>query len=466
MFKPVMIRLALMAFAIAFCLTATVSATEKEKYLIIVEDQYANDTNLAKFVEYRNQIYDVTMLTFSEVGQTTTAIHNKMKELYNGDGLKYALLIGNSGRSGIPYFTGSYNTFHNYALMDSDAYWDIYVGCFFVSSATDLKNIIHKTMHTEQNIEEYPKVTTQFTSYTSRPHIEQQCLKIKQTYWEPSVYEPSWMIPPYSGGNSLQYVQDLKNQINGNGSSIIAYQAHGMEDGWVNGGSYYSRANSIDVNDVKMFTNNEVYPVVMSFACVTGSFQLNGGFGETWTTAEGGACAFIGSSKNSSYYQKGLNAAIASAYCDDQYKTIGEIFGEAKRFMRDSSSYYQNLLDAGSFVLADEQMYNLFGDPGMHVKTKPVAIIKSNVTTAVNNGLTCNSIHKGSVEFSIAKAGTYSASIVSLNGKIIDKVVVNRSFATGANNFSFNESKLSEGMYLLSIEGMDQTATKKFTVLR
>lgn len=462
MHKPKMYRLviAVMLLAISFAVSA-----EKEKYLIIVEDQYENDANLKDFIDYRNLVYDVTVETFSSVGRSTTAFHDKMKEMYNGDGLKYVLLIGNSGSSGIPYFTGSYNTFHKYGLIDGDVYWDIYVGCFFVSSATDLGNIIHKTMHTEQNIDKYPKVQTQFSSYTTRPHIEKQCKKIKETYWDNSIYESSWMVPPYSGGNSMQYVEDLKNEINANGTSIVAYQAHGAENGWVNGGSYYTRGNSIDNSDVKALTNNEVYPIVMSFACVTGSFQQNRGFGETWTTAEGGACAFIGSSKNSSYYQKGFNAALASAICDtSKYKTLGEVFGEAKRFMRDSSSYYQNLLDAGSFVLADEQMYNLFGDPGLHIKSVPVAVV--NGVDNISKSLAVNSISNGKINFSVANAGQYTASILSVSGKVIDNIAVNKSFAAGENSISFNNKTLSEGVYLLSINGMDAKVVQKFTVIK
>lgn len=464
MHKPDMFKLALSMLVL---ISITFSGwAENEKYLIIVDDQYENNASFKDFVDYRDSIYDVTVTTLSAVGNSTSGIQNKIEEMYNGDGLKYVLLIGNSGYSGIPYFSGSYNTFHNYGLVDSDTYWDVYVGCFFVSSASDLENVIHKTMHTERNIDDYPKVTTQFTSYTTRPHIEKQCRKIKETYWDNSVYEPSWMIPPYSGGSSMQYVQDLKDQINGNGTSIVTYQAHGAENGWVNGGSYYSRANSIGVSDVRSFTNNEVYPVVLSFACVTGSFQKNGGFGEVWTTAEGGACAFIGSSKVSSYYQKGLNAAIASGYCNDELKTIGEIFGEAKRYMRDSSSYYQNLLDAGSFVLADEQMYNLFGDPGLHVKTKPdLKVSNINVANNAHKALSFMNIDNNKVTFNIATEGNYSVNILSLSGKVIANVATNQLFTAGQNSVQLT-APLANGMYLFSIAGMNQESTSKIAIIK
>lgn len=456
-------------------LLSTLTFAQKKNYLIIVDDQYEQNAKFQEFVTFREIAYNVTVKTLSEVGNSETGIKSAMQNLYDSDGLGYTLLIGNSG-GGIPYKTGSYNTFHDYGLMDSDKQLDVAVGCFFVSNSSDLENIIHKTIHTEQNINDYPMVTTQFSSYTTRAHIEQQCNAIKDEYWEQSDYEVSWMIPPYSGGTSMQYVETLRNQINSNETSIIAFQAHGAETGWVNGGSYYSpeqnrQGLSFDVSDVRGLTNDEVYPIVMSFACVSGSFQLNGGFGENWTTAKGGACAFIGSSKNSSHYQKTLNASLASAFCQDEITTLGDLFVAGKNFLRDSTSHYQSVMTTQSsgsvsVVIADEQMYNLFGDPGLRIKPGAVANTTENKLLSTTNNIEVKSLSSKNLKLSIGKAGNYSIKLLSLNGETISNIANNRSLPSGISTLELNSNSAANGIYLLKVSGAGMTVTSKVSLIK
>lgn len=453
----------------------THSFSQKEKYLLIVADQYADDSNLADFIEFREQDYDVTVKTLSEVGNSESGITSEMQDMYGNGGLKYTLMIGGPA-GGIPYKSGSYNTFHDYGLMDYDTQLDVGVGCWFVSNSTDLANIIHKTIYTEQNIAAYPKVTTQFTSYTSRPHIEEQCEAIKNQYWSQTNYTVSWMIPDYNTGTSLEYVEALRNQINSNETSIISYQAHGAETGWVNGGSYYyaneeqRQGLAFDVNDVKSLTNDEVYPIIMSFACVTGSFQQSGSFGEKWLTAEGGACAFIGSSKNSSHYQKTLNASLVSAFCQEEIGTLGELFMAGKNYLRDSTDHFEDVMTTSSsggvsVIIDDEQMYNLFGDPALRIKPKPVAK-SAKLLGKTSDFVKIKSITSKGLTLSISNEGNYSVSLLNVKGETISNLSMNKFFSIGDHSLSLDKNIPANGIYFLNIKNAKTNLISKVSIVK
>lgn len=443
------------------------SFAKKDNYLIIVEDEYINSEKFQEFVTYRKNLYNVTVKSKSEAGSTAYQVRATITEMYNGDGLTYVLLIGGPA-NGLPYEHDVHRTFHNFGLVDGDDQLDVALGCFFVSNETDLSNIIHKVMHTEKNIDNYPKVTTQFTSYTTRPHIEQQCATIRDTYWKSgdSDYEVSWMIPTYESKNNLQYVEDLRNQINGNGSSIISYQAHGGEDGWVDGGSYYApdsrnRGYSFDVSDVDQLTNDEVYPVIMSFGCVTGSFHQAGGFGEKWLTAKGGASAFIGSSELSGSYQKCFNAALAECWIDDEINTLGELFLTAKNKLRSNKDHYTSLMNAPFGSGDAEQMYNLYGDPGMHIKRAPTPIVKSLCASIDLNSALITAVNGTKISFNLPRVGAYAVSITTANGRVVHSIH-SHSFNSLQNQINLQSELLSSGIYFLSITGMDFHKVESF----
>lgn len=449
---------------------AASSFAQKENYLVVVDDDYINSETFTEFVEYRKQLYNVTVKSQSESGSTAYQLRTTIKDLYNSDGLKYVLLIGGPG-SALPYETDVHRTFHNFGLIDGDDMLDVALGCFFVSNETELANIIHKVMHTEKNIDTYPKVTTQFTSYTTRPHIEQQCGVIRDTYWKSneSEYEVSWMIPTYESKNNMQYVEDLRSQINSNATSIVSYQAHGGEVGWVDGGSYYAPESripgfSFDIEDVDQLTNDEVYPVIMSFGCVTGSFHKSGGFGEKWLTAKGGASAFIGSSELSGSYQKCFNAALAECWIDSDIQTLGELFLTAKNKLRGNKSHYVDLMSASFGSGDEEQMYNLYGDPGMHIKKTPTPIVQKITSSNTAGKSLAPVISNKTVSFLITEGGKYSVSVSTINGRVVSGSKSAHNLKAGINTVQLHTNNLSKGIYFLTVTGENINRTESFLI--
>lgn len=448
-----------LVFIISFSLFA-----QKAGYLVITESQYENDENLQEFISFRELLYDVTVVSVSEAGGSVSAIKSYIKNVYQNDNVKYVLFIGKASQnsSGIPYETDGYPTYHNYGLIDNDNYLDVYVGCFFVRSATDLGNIIYKTMHAENNASEYPMLSTQFSSFRDDAHISDECGLIRDRYWDAGDVASDWMVPePY--GIETAFVQPLINRINNNETRIVTYQGHGATTYWC--GSNGS-GQSISSSQVTSLSNDEVYPVIWSMACVTGSFQQGSKcFGETWTTSENGACAFIGASNNSYVYQKMLNAGLACGInLKDDIHTLGQLFAFAKSFVRDSM-HIANLSGFEKVTGVDpshENMYNLFGDPALELKETPdLTPIVSSAIIHNSSSIRVNAITKNSLEINAPKIGRFVINLLSANGRMIKQISSGMDLKIGNNKISWHGSDISNGVYLINIKSDDIKVSSK-----
>ncbi len=454
-----------------FCLVA-LSYAQKDNYLIVVAEQYQNNSKLEEFITFRNEVFNVSVVTVSEAGGTKDAIKSYIKNLYNGAGsLGYVLFIG-QGKTELPCFTastsaGTANTFHPYGDVEGDSDMDIAVGCFFVRSATDLENMINKTMHTERSIDSYPKEQIMFSVYADNDdNLVRLCGIMRDRYWEQPEnsemeYATSWMMPERGKGQSSGYYKsDFLNAVNSNSATFIAYQGHGSTTGWTD-------QTNVTTSDVNNLSNDEVYPFVFSHACVTGSFHNSSKcFGETWTTSENGAVAFYGSSVNSSYYQKQLNAGSACAIAQrPEITKIGDLFVFAKKFVRDTTIPGFSGTGFGTPNMNDENMYNLFGDPGLDFRTNPVAIAGGHKNiSSVNESIAVNVLDRSSLNLSLKEPGKYSMVISSLNGRTIARL--NKTFSSaGTHTVAFN-SVIPNGVYIVKIKGENITTSKKLSFMK
>ncbi len=441
------------------------TATGKENYLIITESKYKDNADLKEFITFREALFNVSVTTVSEAGGSADGIKSYIKNMYDGTGsLSYVLMVGR-GKSGIPCFNkNSSNTYHPYGDMKGDTKLEVAVGCFFVRSATDLKNIITKTMYTEKNIDTYPKTQIQFSVYASNDqNLVRLCGIMRDRYWEKPVnelttYETSWMVPTRSEGSG-KYKSDFMAAVNGNKATFIAYQGHGSQTAWTD-------RTSVTSSDVNGLSNDKVYPFIFSHACVTGSFHSSSKcFGETWTTGENGGVAFYGASVNSSYYQKIFNAGTACGIAQHpEIHRLGDLFIFAKNFVRDTTIPGFNGTGFGNPNKADENMYNLFGDPALEFRKSPSTPIYGNMAlNKPSKGIAIYSVNRNNLNFSTTKAGTYRIVITTVNGRQVAQV--NEYVSTVGKHMVNLGSSLSTGVYLIKINGNRMQTIKKLSVM-
>lgn len=285
-------------------------------YLIISPDSFINA--LAPFVNFKqNQGYQVTVASLSEVGSSSlTGIKSYIQNAYDTwkTPPSYLLLVGDSnlipawskadkGTMQIAKKTDLY-----YATMNGSTDYDpdIFYGRFSVRDIQQLNNIINKTI-AYANLDgrqAWVKKASFIASCDSGHYLtaENTHNYVINSYGLPFGYSGSFPNNPQSGGDQLYCVSNSatsSNIINSidNQRVFVTYSGHGSTDGWGDGNINITSAT------VRALSNNNVFSLITSFACLTGDFgndSLTEAFGETWIRQEQkGAIVFLGSADNS-----------------------------------------------------------------------------------------------------------------------------------------------------------------------
>ncbi|MBN1619358.1 hypothetical protein JW890_01405, partial [candidate division WOR-3 bacterium] len=321
------------------------------EYLIIVPDALA--PNLSSFVEWKERKgYNVTVALKSQVGTTNTAIKNYIQNAYNNWPVPpaFVLLIGDDD---MPAYTGAYSssiTDHPYGqLHGGDLFHDVWLGRFSVANATQLNNIVNKTL-----LYEKPSLWTQgnawckkavFMASTDNHSISEGSHRyVIQTYLGPAgfICDSLWS---YYGATTGQVSAAFND-----GRSWGIYSGHGSSTSWADGPSF-SQAN------VNALTNISEYPIVMSYACNTGQWSVAECFAETWIRAGDKGSVSFWASAPSSYWTE-----------DDTLErwVFHAIFDSTVTWQRAFYDYgLLGVYHLGSRVQYYYDAYNLFGDPSI-----------------------------------------------------------------------------------------------------
>jgi hypothetical protein len=154
-------------------------------------------------------------------------------------------------------------------------------------------------------------------------------------------------IRGHFGGNT----QDITNAVDG-GQTFVNYSGHGSTVSW--GGPSFNQ------NNVRSLTNQDMYPFVISHACVTGSYDLTECFGETWVREpDKGGLAFWGASNNTYWDEDDfLERRMYDVNFLRSYTTIGE--------QTYAALYWMNFAGWGMSQYYFEA-YNILGDPTIDI---------------------------------------------------------------------------------------------------
>lgn len=425
----------------------------KDPYLILYESQYKENSDFKTFVDFRKELYEVTTVDLKDAGSSGDAVKTYINNLNPKP--TYVCFVGNPSK--MPHFTGSPKSYWQYSLQSgSDKYSDCFVGMLPVRSASDLTNVVKKTIHTEKNINDYPNQVSLYSTYDGDGHIHREVKYIKDNYWDKGEYESDWQIADNNSSLSAsQATANVKKTINDNASKIVCYQGHGSTSGWQHG---------FKSSDLSKLTNTEVYPFVWGYACQTGAISSSPSFAERWLTAERGACMYTGASVNSGSYQKVLNAGMARATAvEPDLTTIGQIFFYAKHFVFDTT------ISAPGFQAGNKtqgaKMYNLFGDPALETTEYTTPIINKNASV-LGNHLWINGVTPQSISLNIPCQGLYTLEIHSAAGQKIQTLVREKALPAGNQTFQWNTHSLGSGLYLINLTGQDNQNTERFVLLK
>jgi hypothetical protein len=409
-------------------------------YLIIVSDDYFNSNVLDTFISFREQDFSVQVIKGTNIGTSKDDYRNYIRNLMPD----YVLLVGKYGD--FPVHTLPYpkevESYNYYVASSTSGHpnQDIPLGLFFAENYSELNNIINKTISYENNYTTYPKEYYGHAgSIAALPpwpvEFNEEILTEMQTrYFGPESY--SFTLATANDSTPNDVWTDI-NMIN-NGIRYMIYHGHGNIMKWSFG---------LGVDGLSQLTNT-IYPIVFSFACLTGTFSGGIGastydcFAQKITTAEHGAVAFLGSYNESG---KGMNqileGTINGLFNDTIIPRIGNVFLYA--YANTTNTNTVNLYYPTVTAIERERaawQFHLFGDPALKIRddeTSNQVISQDNIRVIIypnpTNGIvTINS-----------NAKILEIAIFSLNG---EKLFVSN------NSTKIDLSDCPKGVYYMSLK--------------
>lgn len=316
-------------------------ADREEEYLIITAPQFESD--LSEFVAFRENRFDVTLVTTNQTGTGTSQIEQYIKDLSPAP--SFILLVGDVEH--IPS-KGSPATDLYYSSTNDDYYPEILLGRFSVANSTDLANILNKTIYMETNLHTVIQKNLfiggvdSYNGYIAE-RTHDYCIN---TYFDTAGYENiKRYVNTYPSTPKDSVVFDIND-----GVIFNIYSGHGENASWAVGP--WALTNS-DIEGLE----NTVYPFTYGFACFTGTYTEDKCFTEALTCAEHGAVIAVG-------------ASVSSSWGPDEELQMGMVdamFNDTNPQTSISASLNAGKMNVGNSQQTYFEMYNLMGDPALEV---------------------------------------------------------------------------------------------------
>jgi len=351
-------------------------------YLIITADDF--ESQIAPFAAHKTaKGFDVT--TYVTTTSSPATIKNYIQSLWGGENApEYILLVGDTQFIGnwTGGGSGSPPTDLPYSCMDgsSDWYPDIALGRFPVDNVSELTAVLDKTVYYDNGLFEDPDYLRRAVFMAS-----------EDNYWV-SEGTHNWVIENYMIPNEIdalrlychtynatsQQVRDAFNE----GRYWGVYSGHGSDTYWADG-PYFTQS------DVNNLTNENMYSMILSFACNTGYYPMDECFMETWVLAPDKAAVAAWGSTVSSYWTE--DDVLERRWFDAIFDEESEVPAEFGPSFNDARMRYLAEMGSGSTTRRYFEMYNLLGDPSLLHPARgprPPSAHSDEVSTAANTPLT------------------------------------------------------------------------------
>ncbi len=314
--------------------TPIILKTNTTQYVIIAPPDWANNTNLTQFAEWKTQkgiptsIFDTDYI-YNNVKYNGTdnpeKIRNFLKDAYDKWNIQWVLLAGDTGKIPIRYFwTGSgYNVPGDYYYAALNGSFDnngngrygefgeidwipeLYVGRLPASTEAQLEDVINKTLTYERDIENITgnwMQTAVFAGGEISRSLDIQGWRIKN-YISKNIIPPDFnmnfinLFYDYNRGYTNLTLNSFNSSIN-DGCAIVNMCSHGSTSTVSiseSGGSYYTSTVA------QISSNGYELPLVFASACSTARLDDAGDcIGEAMLkNANGGAISYIGATRTS-----------------------------------------------------------------------------------------------------------------------------------------------------------------------
>ncbi|MDD3804480.1 MAG: C25 family cysteine peptidase, partial [bacterium] len=258
-----------------------------DRVLIVYGDIFSlYEDSLRDYYSKRGYVSEAFPL--SVCGSSVYGIDSFLENQYSSEPYSHLLLIGSS--SVIPYFSGSGTDYPAtdlyYSLMDTlDYFPDINVSRLPFSEPGELFDYLEKTRAEYSGSKErYSDKAYFIASNDGYYHtVVESTHAYSMQRLRSDGYDCDSLYGFYVSGTPIS--EALRE-----GRELAVYSGHGSAFYWV-GPSFYD-------TDIDTLLNSPNFPVVLSFACLTGNYAYTDFFGYNWLkSGDNGSASFIGSSQ-------------------------------------------------------------------------------------------------------------------------------------------------------------------------
>jgi hypothetical protein len=238
-------------------------------------------------------------------GNTYSALKDTLTKIYrsatiNDPAPEYLLIVGDVGKIPVSEGTSNISDMYYGEFDGGDDYIpDMYIGRLPVADTNELKSVVHKIIQYEKfevadtnNFHSRALVTAGGDDEGHAIYMNGQLKYALTNYLTPANKISEYHFYSLQSGSAEDSIIKLVNK----GLSFINYSGHGLKTGW--------RDPAIGVTEIARMNNKNMFPFIISNACITAMFNDNSSFGNKMVVAENkGAIGFIGCS-NDSYWNE------------------------------------------------------------------------------------------------------------------------------------------------------------------
>jgi len=320
---------------------------------------------------------NVTLIDVATIGNTATAIKNRINSAYAAGNLAFVLLVGDYPEIQSAWYAGGLSD-PNYATVTADWYPDVFVGRFSAKTVAHVQTQVQRTIEYEQQahdllsgdwnawglgiasaegagIGHYGEADAAHQNLIRAELLSYGFSKVDQ------IYDP----------NATKAA--VKNALN-EGRRLVNYIGHGSSGSW--GTTGFSTA------DVTTLANAGHLPMILAVACVNGQFDQDTCFAEAWLRSTSGGQP-IGAVAT---YMSSINQYWAEPMYAQGNHGNGGKFGACEHFWQEACGSVAGMWFSGSCTMmeicgeAGRDMFmtwNVFGDPslGLYGNAEPPTLL-------------------------------------------------------------------------------------------
>ncbi|MFP4459028.1 MAG: C25 family cysteine peptidase [Candidatus Zixiibacteriota bacterium] len=368
--------------------------------MLIISANGAGDT-LQKYAHWKSRKgFKVEVHEYSDIGSSASDIQDFIQNEYDYADVppQFIIFVGDDDllpTNSADHSSDTPTDNHYVTVSGSDLIPDIFYGRWSLTSLSEIDEFMNRNIEYEK----FDYSTSAWTNNICLPSTDDASWHelaeatqayVANTHFIPMGYSEVDLIQAYydgaipSGDAVVAAIED--------GRMIVNYTGHGA--------TTYFDAPRVTQDDIRSMTNTDMYPFVIGNACVTGKFDIDECFAETWIRQEGkGAIAYMGASNNTMWDEDDAfeRRMYDSTFVRDYY-FMGGMMLKGLMAVYDEYSYRADYYF---------EIYHLFGDPSVALWFQPPSMLSvTHPETQAPGG--------GMVDVDVSSAGALENALVCI----------------------------------------------------